>query len=88
MTDDRYDAEDVGETADPRLDHIFEAAEKIVEDVSAELQNGSRVRLFFPGGPLDIIGIEGIGEWTLLILQGETYVTLHTRSIVGWQLLD
>lgn len=73
---------------DPRFDHVFDASEQIVDEAASHLVHGGRVRIYFPGGPLDPIRIHGRGEWTELVIGEGENVTLQTRSIVGWQLLD
>ena len=73
---------------DPKFDHVFDAAEHIVEEASAHLLHGGRARIYFPGGPLEPIRITGRGEWTELVVAEGEFVMIHTRAIVGWQQID
>ncbi|WP_086733849.1 hypothetical protein [Erythrobacter colymbi] len=73
----------------PRFDHVFDAAERIVEEAISAMENdGELVRIFFPGGPADPIRLRARGEWTDLVLADGSVINLHTRAIVGWQLLE
>lgn len=73
---------------DPEHDHIFAAAEKILEDANLELRHGVRVLLYFAGGPVEPETIEGRGEWTHLHLESGEVIKVHTRAIVGWSKID
>jgi len=72
----------------PRPDHVFDAAERIVEEATMDLMQGVRVRIFFPGGPAEPVRIHARGEWTDLEIPEGDFIKLHTRSIVGWQRLE
>jgi hypothetical protein len=65
-------------------------AEKIIDEVRGTIQLGGRVRVYFPGGPIDPLSInyEGDDDFVHLETEPGIFACILTLSLVGWQDLD
>lgn len=64
--------------------------ETIIDQAKGTLQLGGRVRIYFPGGPIDPISIDYQGDDNFVRLETEPgiFASVLTLALVGWQELD